>query len=406
MMNRKMVYGFLFAAAVAWAAPPGLQGPFVPIEVVQVNAGADSTTAVVDYYARTDDYADLYQREQDTFSKSEMVGFASDLIGTPWEGATCAALLDAGYEEPCAIPPNLPTEPADPVYGETGYCDETYATNNDFTGTMGNCFASFEAGYEAYHSTRTFLDYTVVCQGNQYRYWGHSYEDGVIGSASNPQNNMIGYWMPSDPALACSTIGPPPPLPPEPVPPTDDELYQVIRPAISTQYFYDYSTQRISNNSVFSNTATNITNIYNTYVSTWTSGSPIAPSGYSPVPIPAPPATPSQTPTSDPTEPTEPTPGQCEEFPNSFGCADASGLTGEDDVPTFTPTTLAVGDTFSPVVLSTASACPAPLSIPFLGDTVEISYEIICDLGPTVSPLFLLIAAFSGLFIIIKGSNA
>lgn len=52
---------------------------------------------------------------QEYASASQVINYAESLIGTPWEGATCGALLDAGFVEPCQIPPlELPDVEAAP----------------------------------------------------------------------------------------------------------------------------------------------------------------------------------------------------------------------------------------------------------------------------------------------------
>jgi len=399
---KKILFMSLCFASVAYAQPPGLQGPFVPIEVVEVTPGSSSTEVSVDYYARTDSFADLYQRESDTFDKAEVVGFASELIGTPWENATCAALKDAGYAEPCTIPPKLPEEPE---YLGDGDCLASYGaagfqrTSNNIT--LGACVAHAKAGVDSTGFVAEFS--SMSCSGNNYTIKFDFTDNGNVVIADNP----AGTFTPFAPEDYC--VVPPTEAPKDD--PTTDEIYEAILPAVNSLYFYDFSTKRIDNSiPQFQSTASSITNIYNSYSSQWSSGEPTSPPGYSPIPIPAPPenSSPSDSPeiSIDFPEFPEPTPGQCEQFPNTLGCADASGLTGFADVPDFAAGTLAVGDTFSPVVLSTAAACPSPHQIPFLGDTVEISYEIICDLGPTVSPLFILIASLSGLFIMLKGSDA
>lgn len=89
----------------------------------------------------------------------------------------------------------------------------------------------------------------------------------------------------------------------------------------------------------------------------------------------------------------------CETNPDAFACVSTS--VGDEVVPTISPDTVDAGASFSPIVLSAASGCPAPMSMSFMGDTFDISYEMLCNVGPQASPLILLLASVSAAMIIL-----
>lgn len=292
------------------AQPAGLQGAFIPLEVISVNAAPNETIANVNYYAQTLDYASIYAQEQSSFSKGEVVDLAGVAIGTPWEGATCAVLLDAGFEVPCAIPPNLPADPSKPPeYEELGSCISSYGSSAyDSTNvTLNECKALVVGGATNGGSVNARFD-SLGCSGETVQvkllsdYW------------TSP--NISGFWGANSAAAGICASAPPPPYE-DPEPPTTDEIYDIIRPAVTNNYFYDYGTQRpITSPGNFTSTATTITNTYNNYISTWTAGDSYYPSGQSPVPIPSAPSAPTSPTASD-------IPDMCVDSPGSVACADA-----------------------------------------------------------------------------------
>ena len=307
MLRKTRVIVFCVASAAqfpAQAQPPGLQGPFIPLQVVSVTPSKTETVAVLDYYAQTESYADLYAREADTFTPAEVVDLAADLIGTPWEGATCGALADAGFVEPCAIPPNVEEEPE---YQHAGNCQANYGgpSYDDTTSELGACVDLVIAGSNAQYPSVPAIFNKIECVGNNYRIH--------IDWTGSLTNVIAGTFYPSDSADYCTV----PPSEPPQGDPTTQEIYEAILPAVNQYYFYEYATQRVINNTTINSTATSITNNYTTYQSEWESGDPMTPPSLAPVPLPFIPAPPSTSPD------TEPSPG-CEAAPDSLGCSDAS----------------------------------------------------------------------------------
>lgn len=93
------------------------------------------------------------------------------------------------------------------------------------------------------------------------------------------------------------------------------------------------------------------------------------------------------------------TPNICQTNPEALACVNTN--VGDEIVPTITPDTVDAGFDLTPVALSSVSGCPAPLSMDFMGQPYSIEYTIICDYGSSVSPLILLFAAVSAGMIIL-----
>lgn len=84
---------------------------------------------------------------------------------------------------------------------------------------------------------------------------------------------------------------------------------------------------------------------------------------------------------------------QCEDYPDSLGCVDTN--VGDEIVPDIEPSIFDAGVGLTSISLSSASGCPAPISMDFMGQPYDIEYTILCDYGSSVSPLILLFASFS-----------
>lgn len=128
---------------------------------------------------------EFYAQHTESASASQIVDYAAELIGTPWEGATCAALLDAGFVEPCQIPPlEIPevVEAPNPSLTECrqGY-QETYANNPTISpaGKVADCVTRLmTAKAAAYPSLQNMRLGRTVCTGSTtktmkiYARWG------------------------------------------------------------------------------------------------------------------------------------------------------------------------------------------------------------------------------------------
>lgn len=107
---------------------------------------------------------------------------------------------------------------------------------------------------------------------------------------------------------------------------------------------------------------------------------------------------PSPTPQDTPEPQSDTSKNQCEQFPNSLGCAEL-GTVDDLAVPTETRSIAAI----SPVSVGGVGACPAPLTASFMGQTVSFSYDMPCSFATSLKPLILAIAWLSAGLIFIGG---
>jgi hypothetical protein len=104
------------------------------------------------------------------------------------------------------------------------------------------------------------------------------------------------------------------------------------------------------------------------------------------------------TPDAQPQDTTESTPSQCEQFPNSLGCANLDQVT-PDPLSTESRSISMI----SPESIGGAGACPADMSTAFLGHTVTFSFAPLCTYANALRPLVLALAWLSAGILFIGG---
>jgi hypothetical protein len=87
--------------------------------------------------------------------------------------------------------------------------------------------------------------------------------------------------------------------------------------------------------------------------------------------------------------------GNCEQYPNSLGCADMGTL--PTDAPTWQTKTI----DFQPQNMGVSGACPAPWSATIHGFALSMSYQPACDVAPMIRAGVLLMAGLMSLFFIV-----
>lgn len=103
-------------------------------------------------------------------------------------------------------------------------------------------------------------------------------------------------------------------------------------------------------------------------------------------------------PTPQDTTDAAPTENQCDKYPATLGCARL-------DIPESENLSAEVRDIalISPVAIGGAGSCPAPLSASFLGRTVEMSFDPLCQFSNSLRPVVLVLAWLAAGVIFIGG---
>lgn len=114
-------------------------------------------------------------------------------------------------------------------------------------------------------------------------------------------------------------------------------------------------------------------------------------SGPDGVPYPSPPP-PEDTPETAPSE------TQCDKYPASLGCANLD-IPNAENLATETRNIALI----APVSIGGAGSCPAPLTASFLGQTVEMSFDPLCQFANSLRPVVLVLAWLSAGIIFIGG---
>jgi hypothetical protein len=303
---------------------------------------------------------DYYIQKSETASAEMIVDIAAELIGTPYEGMTCTALLDAGFVEPCQIPPYELPEVEDAPNPSLTECrqgyQETYASNPTISpaGKVADCATRVMAAkIAAYPSLPNVRLGRTTCTGSStktmkiYARWG-TYETSteLAGTARWTDSTVPCFNLYVADPVSTHVQGPldpyDPPTGEEPEPvisdATDQEIFDAIKPAISENYFINHTTGQIT---YLSSSSTDYEQIPITVKTNWgaapggTTSSLTAPAEHTvaPVYVSSPfswPSSPEPTPTPSPSPDPDPSPApggsgfDCEANPNSVACANSS----------------------------------------------------------------------------------
>lgn len=441
----------LLSSPIVWGQG-GLQGPFVPIGVETVHINGNTSDVQMLYKATTTGGQDVYAQGVHSMDEAAIVNQAGKRMEDPSATKFQERLNDDGFTyEPA------PEEgvgggafredgeiPSD--YESTGYCQ-----NPENTMTLGECV---ELQFEGRNTCSEVNQNTTVC----YEFSGTVCDpmggsgvqitfDIIRPAAANTLASVVAVWYGDSITSGCQDNpggGLPDPRPPEP-PPGDFQKYMSGDPAPEPNPFApapkdsDYPPpmmdpdfyrepggqffdMQLPSTPTPQQLSDQMTADYAAFTSTAAPSSTPLPAGMS---FQAPPSGG----TGDYNSPLSgysvqggssnlgggsggggsggdttinvqvDVPDICVENPNSLACVDTS--VGDEIVPEITVAGFDAGTGFSPITLSNASGCPAPVSIDFLGDSFDIEYGIICDFGADVSPLMLLFASLSGAMIIL-----
>lgn len=380
-----------------------------------------------------------------TVTDSQIVDIASDLIGTPYDGLTCAALLDAGFLQPCAIPPI--EAPPDAVLGSCSHRNMmTGVTASAVSGkTLNECMDSALAGAKV--NAPQYAGYLYISRANcstalRLTIWGRY-------AANTANREIIGYFDVTSPniclvpVLAVHDTDHPTSTVPSSEPvvsdATDAELFDILKPAITSDYILNHSTGK------FTWLGTGLaSDVAAAKLDTWIQDLPspagtsanldlplvggiVAPAyvntvtpyiGSDPQPEPVPEPVPEPSPEPIP----EPSPGAgdgldclvnwdtlaCQQ-PDTFieALVDTffDSSVGDTDLTEFDAQVLEtqdLGADLSPVALAGSTGCPAPATVTLSGGQV-LTFEnaALCDGLTSVRPVVLLLSMLTALFVLV-----
>jgi len=393
------------------AAPAGLQGAFVPIAVDTPISTSSGTTFPTTMWSRTTDGADLYVSKDIAFTPAEMQPLHANMSTQPTRNnGMCTELAAADIS--CSS--NFPYISTDPSFFSTqnGLCWASVSgavVPNYATIPWSSCVSEVKIFMDSVRSTYPNIALgTPTCETINS---GHTYGAGKGRWRVNVTGAPWGQAAWFDANATCS--GQPLTNPEPSGPATATDVQTAVAPSVTNQWIMNTDNSVISNNTVINNASTAVTNSYNTYVSNYVPGTGVAPSGYLPDlpsninPSPAP-----DTGTGEGTD-------QCELNPATVGCANADGfiadflgglsdlLVGDFD---FNAPIEGEGDllpsedfgdvVYSPVAIASSSGCPTPPTFEYFGQTKTINNELVCEGLSSVSPVILLLATLSAMYII------
>jgi len=394
----------LFYGVVAFAQPPGLLGTFLAIAVTNINAGSPNTTADITHRATTTEGVPLYTINPAEFSSTEMLDLCEQNVMPRAEYGAVESELDGivssiggGQVDGCRVV----VEPPEDEWLSTGLCWEGVSTVIDPGTTVAetyvDCLVRSDEWLQANQGTYPNLAETgISCTPGLNGLNGTSKGRYYFNTNGQPFSHIASWLSPSP--EDCADLPPPPEEPPIEQP-TDDEIMEQLAPLVNQNWWFTYNDNRVTNdNDTINDITIDINNDYSTHQSTWMTGQPLLPSNIS-----------TDRPSTSTVPPSESSSSlDCSSTPDILACqesevedVDLSDIT--IDVVEEVSVALEVvdfGETIAvdeePGVfddLVESASCPAPDSVPFLGETIEIDPQRICDTLDTFNPF--VVAIFS-----------
>lgn len=377
----------------------GLQGPFIPIEQTGPSTtSGGTTTSNWLWQARDTNGNDVYTEAPVSMTEAEVAQRMRDNTQQNNNAGHCGTLEGLGY----VCDPSVPTVRHDPgenpeEYGYVDFCGQE--TSQDYSLT--ECWLMW-------------VDYME----NEYGGAAVIHPTNPIRCASNTRVNfhtntgVFTYWQFGGPGAfpPCSDYigGIPPPIDENGGDPVDDSTLNNLAtsPTIKNNFvdnrrFYtNINNSSINMNySYFSSVQTTITNNYSSATGT-TAGSTSYPDGYanSPGGLGLPNPGTGNGGTGSGGEGEGGGGGDCVDFPNSFGCLDAS--TGSIPAPEELGSE-EIGVSYTPVEITGVSGCPTPDTETVHGVLIGFNNDYLCSGLQDIRPIVIALFSLAGLYIVI-----
>lgn len=434
-----LIVGLAFFSASSFAQIPGLQGPFVPIGPAGPSTTSGGVTTTPTTFRATDTQGNpVYANAPVSATTADVAQRMRDQQNNPNNPDHCAHVEAAGFQcGPGGADITAPGDPPNPEYdGQTGNCVHTQGGPGwpNQVISIPDCWDLAQDGV-----SQSWPGNSVYMRCGPALSYGVQFMFDLSGSPFQAASQGP-IWTPAEYGDICpNAFDPldPPPTGPQPL--DDNQLAgdSGLGTAPGTKGgfadsrgFYTGPSGGGSYDTSYGDTLiqiTNLTNIYNTATGT-TDGGASLPAGFS----------------SDPdglglgglgggdgsannsgngggggdftgtVEVTVEGGDQCADYPNSLGCAEVEGsdsgyLDGLLSGLTLGPVaTQDIGEAFVPTALpgQSGGSCPSDLAIPFMGNSIDITYQPLCDTATSIRPLVLAVSALLGLYILIGFKSA
>jgi len=286
MANSKL-QGLIIVVCLAWSClafgqTPGLVGPFVPIDVENTTASETETTADFTAFTYYEPDVPVYYTENISFTPSEMIDVCQNTIGTDIQAQNVAVINDRWpantSETGCDVQQDYPE-----IYDNDGNCFEAVSSfispGSSTIVSLIECQSMVKAFIDAQdpmvYPTIAYSGFTCTNEGTSFTAGRARIAFNVTGYFTSP---VARFDVEGD--YYCDDAE-------EPIPdesdPTDDEIYQELRPNISNEWFLTSDNDVINDNDTINTWTTNVTTNYNSYSNSWMTGQPLLPPNYNPV---------------------------------------------------------------------------------------------------------------------------